>query len=265
MRPPRRRGRCGLTGTIRVEEGERPSPSAILTQTHVHAGHMDRTTAREQQIIEALVGAYRDACFPMAEPESGEIAWYRPDPRAIIPLDRFHVPDNLRRRVASGRFEITTDTAFGDVMRGCSTPRPGSEQTWIDDNLLDWYSLLHRAGYAHSIEAWRGSGSSRRLVGGLYGVHIGGLFAGESMFSRPDIGGTDASKVCLVHLVRHMRRRGFALLDVQFRNPHLEQFGVLEIPHRRYQELIDAAVDLSVTWLPFDPQGARDDASRRSS
>lgn len=214
----------------------------------------DPTTPDERHIVEALTQAYSEGCFPMGDPETGGVSWYRPDPRAIIPLDAFHVSSNLRRRVAARRFEITTDTAFDDVMRACAQPRPGCGDTWIDDTLLAWYTALHRADRAHSIEAWlpeRGGG--RRLVGGLYGVHIGGLFAGESMFSRPEAGGTDASKVCLVHLVRHMRRRGLILLDVQFTNPHLEQFGVVEISRARYREMLKEALAVDARWPPFEP------------
>lgn len=214
-------------------------------------------TDREQRIVDALTQAYSEACFPMADPRTREVGWYCPDPRAIIPLETFHVPDNLRRRVASGRFEITTDSAFEEVMRACAQPRAGRRDTWIDDNLLEWYSLLNRAGHAHSIEAWLDRDGRRELVGGLYGVHMGGLFAGESMFSRPELGGTDASKVCLVHLVRHMQRRGMTLLDVQFTNLHLEQFGVREIRHASYQKLLDAAIAVDAPWIPFDPERTR--------
>jgi leucyl/phenylalanyl-tRNA--protein transferase len=219
-------------------------------------------TVSEQRIVDALTQAYSEACFPMADPESGEVGWYRPDPRAIIPLDTFRVPDNLRRRVASGRFEITTDEAFGEVMRACAQPRPGREDTWIDDNLLGWYALLHRAGRAHSIEAWLERDGRRELVGGLYGVHIGGLFAGESMFSRPELGGTDASKVCLVHLVRHMQRRRLTLLDVQFTNTHLEQFGVREIRHTEYHKLLRSALAIDTLWVPFEPERTRVQCAR---
>lgn len=217
-----------------------------------------------------MIGAYRDGAFPMANPESGEIEWFRPDPRAVLPLDGFHLPDSLRQRVISsgstrstGRFVVTSDRAFSQVIRACAQPKPGREETWIDDRIIHAYEALHAAGHAHSIEVWVDEGSqiaddtSDRqliLVGGLYGVHVGGLFAGESMFSRPELGGTDASKVCLVHLVHHLRRRGFSLLDVQFVNPHLEQFGVTELAGDEYSSRLSLAVESQVAWEPFDPK-----------
>ena len=149
--------------------------------------------------------------------EDGEIGWFSPDPRGIIPLDTFHVPARLARIVRSGRFEIRVDTAFESVMRACAE-RP-DDGTWISEDIVQSYLALHRLGLAHSVEAWRRGA----LVGGLYGVHLGGAFFGESMFHRE----TDASKVALVALVDRMQRRGFALLDTQWVTPHLEQFGAI--------------------------------------
>ena len=230
---------------------------------------------QDRDFVESLVSAYRQGCFPMADPESGLIRWYRPDPRAIIPLDGFRVPDTLRRRVRSGRFTITTNYAFSNVIRACAVAAPGREETWIDAQLVTAYEALHRAGHAHSVEAWlennaaahrhegatagdesrhgAAAGKRMQLVGGLYGVQVGGLFAGESMFSRPERGGTDASKVCLVHLVHHLRRRGFAILDVQFPNPHLEQFGIVEISCEAYLASLTRAVESDISWTPFEP------------
>lgn len=210
-----------------------------------------------------MLDAYRAGAFPMADPQTGAIEWFRPDPRAILPLDGFHVPTSLRQRVTSRgprRFWVTSDRAFSRVIRACAKPRPDGEGTWIDDRIVHAYETLHDAGHAHSVEAWaigdeRGeeAGDDLVLVGGLYGVHVGGLFAGESMFSRPVLGGTDASKVCLVHLVHHLRRRGFALLDVQFVNPHLEQFGVVELACDDYLDRLARAVQTQTAWEPFDP------------
>jgi leucyl/phenylalanyl-tRNA--protein transferase len=171
-----------------------------------------------------LVRAYREGIFPMAL-ESGEIAWFSPDPRGIIPLDTFHVPARLARVIRRGTFTMRVDTAFERVMRACAE-RSDDEGTWIDDTIIESYLALHRLGLAHSVEAWIGS----ELAGGLYGVHLGGAFFGESMFHRV----TDASKVALVSLVDRLDRRGFVLLDTQWVTPHLEQFGAIEIPRDDY-------------------------------
>ncbi|MCC6659320.1 MAG: leucyl/phenylalanyl-tRNA--protein transferase [Phycisphaerales bacterium] len=204
------------------------------------------------QAVGSILAAYRAGYFPMAESARGDgpIHWLSPDPRAIIPLDGFHVPRSLRKRVRSSRFGITTDHAFEAVIRACAEPRPHERDTWIDERIVSAYTALHRAGHAHSIEAW----CEGRPVGGLYGVHIGGAFFAESKFSRPAEGGTDASKVCLVHLVQHLRRRGFMLLDVQMTNPHLEQFGVIEVPRTEYLAMLGAAVQRRAEWLPFGSQ-----------
>jgi leucyl/phenylalanyl-tRNA--protein transferase len=206
----------------------------------------------EPDVVESILGAYRLGYFPMAESarRPGSIHWLSPDPRAIIPLDAFHVPRSLAKRVRSARFEITSDRDFVGVIRGCAEPRTGERDTWIDDRIVSAYTALHHAGHAHSIEAW----FDGRLVGGLYGVRIGAAFFAESKFSRPDRGGTDASKVCLVHLVHHLRRRGFTLLDVQMSNPHLEQFGVIEVPRAEYLGRLTDAMARRGGWQPFDSQ-----------
>ena len=173
--------------------------------------------------------------------ERGVITWYDPHPRAILPLDAFHVPRRLARTVRKGIFTIRTDTAFTDVMRACATPAPGRESTWISEEMIEAYTALHRMGLAHSVEAWRDG----QLAGGLYGVAIRGLFAGESMFSRE----RDASKVALVHLVERLRRGGYVLLDSQFLgSPHLLQFGLIEIPRRTYKQLLAQALQVEATW-----------------
>jgi leucyl/phenylalanyl-tRNA--protein transferase len=170
-----------------------------------------------------LVRAYREGIFPMAV-EGGEIAWFSPDPRGVIPLDRFHTSSRLARVIRSRRFETTVDRDFEGVMRACAQ-RPG-EGTWISEEIVQSYLTLHRLGIAHSLEAWRAGG----LAGGLYGVHLGGAFFGESMFHRE----TDASKVALAALVDRLTRHGFQLLDVQWLTPHLAQFGAIEISRRQY-------------------------------
>ena len=213
-----------------------------------------------------MLGLYARGVFPMGEPGSHDLYLHDPDPRAIIPLDdRFHVPKSLAQRVRSGRFTIRTDTAFEHVVRECAKPRPTEGGgTWITEDVVRLYAALHRAGHAHSVEAWLAPPTDARagttgtdegglvLVGGLYGVHLHGLFAGESMFSSPAIGGTDASKVCLVHLVAHLRARGFTLLDTQFTTPHLRRFGATEVPRTRYRSLLRRAMEVRTAWEPFD-------------
>ena len=182
-----------------------------------------------------LLQAYAAGIFPMAESaEDPELFWVDPQRRGIIPLDDFHVPRRLRRTVRNGAFEIRCDTAFAAVMRGCAAATSERPQTWINDEIIQLYTALFRRGAAHSVEAWLDG----TLVGGLYGVHIGAVFFGESMFSRV----TDASKVALVHLVARLRRGGFMLLDTQFTTAHLERFGAVEIPRREYHARLKAAL-----------------------
>ena len=184
-----------------------------------------------------LVRAYREGIFPMAV-EGGEIAWFSPDPRGVIPLEGFHLPARLARVIRSGRFETVIDRDFEGVMRACAL-RPG-EGTWISEEIVQSYLTLHRLGIAHSVEVWR----EDRLVGGLYGVHLGGGFFGESMFHRE----TDASKVALAALVDRLTRRGFRLLDVQWLTPHLAQFGAVEIPRRQYLEKLRQALEVECAF-----------------
>lgn len=202
-----------------------------------------------------LLAAYSRGWFPMADPLTGAIEWHNPDPRAVFPLapaEAFHMPASLARVVRGGLFEIRCDTVFEEVMWACAAPRDQDDLTWIDKRIVDAYSALHRAGHAHSVEAWLDG----RLVGGLYGVHVGGAFMGESMFSRPEHAGSNASKVCLVHLVRWLRHRGFLLLDTQFRTDHLARFGCLEIPREDYLQLLARAVDLDRPWGEFSATAA---------
>ncbi len=228
-----------------------------------------------QAIVEALLDAYRRGYFPMAEehppwrPSGGaHIYWPSPDPRGILPLspaDGFHVPARLERRLRDGSFILRCDTAFDAVVRGCAQPRKESasadaEGTWIDPTIRHWFNLLHRAGFAHSIEAWRRDPTTgdERLVGGLYGLALGAAFFGESMFhtprsrrpdgSRDPFDGTDASKACLVTLVRHLDRLGFTLFDTQMVTPLVRRFGGREIPRRDYLHRLRAAVDAPEHW-----------------
>jgi leucyl/phenylalanyl-tRNA---protein transferase len=179
-----------------------------------------------------LVSAYASGWFPMAV-EPGEIRWYSPDPRGIIPLETFHAPRRLARLVRQHRFEIRIDTDFAAVIGACAERRD-EEGSWIDAEIFESYCALHQQGLAHSVETWQ----EGQLVGGLYGVALNGAFFGESMFHRV----TDASKVAMVALVERLRARGFALLDTQWVTDHLSQFGAIEIPRRRYLRLLDAAM-----------------------
>jgi leucyl/phenylalanyl-tRNA---protein transferase len=178
-----------------------------------------------------LLHAYSQGYFPMAM-DNGEIGWFSPDPRAIIPLEQeeFHIPRTLRVTLRKNPFEIRLNTAFAKVMEGCAK----REETWIDKTIQESYLLLHRLGHAHSVECWQ----NNQLVGGLYGVGLGGVFFGESMFHRV----TDASKVALVHLVERMRERGFLLLDTQWTTPHLMKFGAKEIPREEYLARLQTAL-----------------------
>jgi leucyl/phenylalanyl-tRNA--protein transferase len=180
---------------------------------------------------EFLLQGYRFGVFPMAM-EDDSIQWFSPDPRAILPLEDFHVPHALRRLVRKKVFETTIDNAFSAVIEACAQ----REDTWINLEIIESYTGLHELGCAHSVEAWK----EGRLAGGLYGVAVGGAFFGESMFHQI----TDASKIALVALVEHLRVRKFALLDTQWLTPHLQQFGGIEISRDHYLRLLRRAIEL---------------------
>lgn len=191
-----------------------------------------------------LLAAYSSGVFPMADPERGEIDWYEVEPRGVLPLDRLHVPRTLARLVRQGRFEIRIDSAVSEVIRACAGDRSPANRGWMNDALRGAYEELAALGHCHSVEAWLHG----RLVGGLYGVRLGGAFFGESMFARPDLGGSNASKVCLVHLVARLRAGGFKLLDTQMVTSHMEQFGAIEIPTRTYRALLKEALACAAQW-----------------
>lgn len=181
-----------------------------------------------------LLAAYCQGIFPMAVNAQGDIRWFSPDPRAIIPLDdRFHISHGLQRVLKKEKFRITFDADFASVIRSCAKAH-GS--TWISKEIIQGYSELHKLGFAHSVEAW----FDNKLAGGLYGVHIGGAFFGESMFHNI----TDASKVALVALVARLREKHFVLLDTQWTTPHLLQFGTYEIPKTEYMDILGKALAL---------------------
>jgi leucyl/phenylalanyl-tRNA--protein transferase len=197
-----------------------------------------------------LLRAYAAGIFPMAESaDDPEVFWVDPERRGILPLEAFHIPHKLRRTVRHGPFEVRCDSAFADVVRGCAEATPDRPETWINAEILQLYVELHARGRAHSVEAW----ADGELVGGLYGVVLGGAFFGESMFSRA----TDASKFALVHLVARLIEGGFLLLDTQFTTPHLERFGVIEIPRTEYQRRLSKALAAPAR---FQPGLAGDDA-----
>lgn len=194
---------------------------------------------------EILVRAYCSGIFPMSESrDDPDVFWVNPKRRGILPLDAFHVPRSLRKVVRRGIFDIRCDTNFRAVIEGCAQPRPGHPDTWINDSILEAYVELHEMGLAHSVEAW----ADGELAGGLYGVALGGAFCGESMFSTR----TDASKVALVHLVARLRLGGFQLLDTQFINEHLTQFGCVEISAHDYLDRLEDALGVEARF-PVDP------------
>ena len=190
---------------------------------------------------ELVLRAYRAGLFPMAETRRGNrLYWLDPEQRGVLPLTRFHLPRRLLRTVRSGLYTVTSDQSFPAVIAACASSAPGREDTWINPDIERLFSALHELGHAHSVEC-RLDGA---LVGGLYGVSLGGAFFGESMFSRA----RDASKVALVHLVARLRVGGYQLLDTQFTTSHLEQFGTEEVPRDDYKRLLAAAVDSPAHW-----------------
>ena len=183
-----------------------------------------------------VINAYAQGIFPMAD-HFGRIRWFAPDPRAILEHENLYISRSLRATLRKKVYEVNIDSAFESVMRHCAE----REDTWINESFISTYTHLHYAGLAHSVEAWQNGD----LVGGLYGVSLGGAFIGESMFSRV----TDASKVCLVALVEHLKARGFVLHDVQYWTPHLATLGVTEIPRKQYERRLRAALRLECSWV----------------
>lgn len=258
-----------------------------------------RQAPTDAQLIALLLDAYRRGLFPMADPgpdiddaRPRRVAFYAADPRGVLPLatsQGLHVPRSLEKTLRSGRFAFTTDRAFDAVVRACAAPRPpgaahpgpldhagvprddrpdldaDEPSTWIDATILRWYTLLHRAGHAHSLEAWRTDPISGQpvLVGGVYGVAIGAAFFGESMFCRPrprrpdgardPLDGTDASKASLLMLVRHLDALGFVLFDTQMVTPSVARLGALEIPQTEYLRRLHLAASGPDRWRPLAP------------
>lgn len=217
-------------------------------------------TARDDILLEitpqVLLKAYAVGIFPMAESaDDPGLYWIEPEARGIIPLGGFHLPQRLRRTVASGRFEIRVDNDFSAVIDACAGAAIERPKTWINARIRKLYGDLFDLGACHTVEAWRDG----RLVGGLYGVVLGAAFFGESMFTRE----RDASKVALVHLVARLKAGGFRLLDTQFTTPHLKQFGAVDIDRRVYQELLDEAIAAKADFYRL-PGGATSDVVLQS-
>ncbi|MEN6451250.1 MAG: leucyl/phenylalanyl-tRNA--protein transferase [Thermoguttaceae bacterium] len=190
---------------------------------------------------EWLLDAYRHGIFPWPISDfEAPVAWWSPDPRAVIEYDRFHVSRRLRRTCRSNKFEVTRDVDFRNVICGCSMAPGRVGRTWLTPEMIDAYTRLHELGFAHSVEVWH----EHELAGGVYGVSIGGLFSAESKFFRV----RDASKVALVHLVEHLRDRGFTLLDIQQLTPHTARLGAVAIPRAEYLARLAAAVEVRATF-----------------
>ncbi len=205
-----------------------------------------------------LLRAYAIGIFPMAESrDDPDLYWIDPEQRGILPLESFHVPGSLWKTLRRGRFEVTCDRAFTAVVEQCAAPAPGRRQTWINDTIFDLCRQLFVLGHAHSVETWLDG----RLVGGLYGISLGGAFFGESMFSRE----TDASKVALVHLVARLKAGGYGLLDTQFVTQHLSRFGALEIGRDEYRQQLNAAMTLPARFYCELPEGALEALTQSST
>lgn len=202
-----------------------------------------------------LLNCYRRGVFPMADSRQDmRLFLMDPDMRGVLPLDRFHVPSRLRKTIRKNPFRVTVDTAFNRVIEACAEPHPSRPATWINDAILNLYGALHREGHAHSVECWD---AEDRLVGGLYGVSLGGAFFGESMFSRA----TDASKIALVHLVARLKLGGYVLLDAQFHNPHLEQFGLEEIARDAFRSQLWEALRVEADFYSSGARGSTSDGA----
>jgi leucyl/phenylalanyl-tRNA--protein transferase len=186
---------------------------------------------------ERLLAAYRRGIFPWTV---DPITWWSPDPRGIIELDQLHISESLAKTIRRKKFEVTIDRCFQKVMEGCAAPARGRRETWISREFIEAYTRLHQGGHAHSVECW----CDGELAGGIYGVSVGGLFAGESMFHRV----SDASKVALVHLVAHLKKRGFVLFDIQTITPTTTRLGAIEISREEYLQRLDAAVKMDCAF-----------------
>ena len=186
-----------------------------------------------------VLDAYSKGLFPMAENRRDkQLYWIDPEVRGILPLDNFHIPRSLKKKIRNNPFEVRFDHNFAAVIRACAQQKPKRQETWINDEIIELYTKLFRMRHAHSVECWR----EEKLVGGLYGISMGGAFFGESMFSSEK----DSSKIALVHLVVRLNLAGFTLLDTQFITDHLKQFGAIEISRVEYRKILSGALNLDV-------------------
>jgi leucyl/phenylalanyl-tRNA--protein transferase len=209
--------------------------------------------SRETSVVditpEVLLKAYACGIFPMAESaEDPSLYWIEPERRGLIPLDTLHVPSRLARTVRSDRYTVLCNRDFDGIIDGCASAGPDRDRTWINDRIRRLYGALYARGHCHTVEAYEGD----TLVGGLYGVSLGGAFFGESMFHRA----RDASKVALVHLVARLRAGGFRLLDTQFVTEHLKTFGAVEVSRRQYHRLLEAALAVDADFAALPPDKA---------
>ena len=196
--------------------------------------------------IRDILNAYRRGLFPMAEDAGADsFFFYEPEKRGLLPINGFHIPKSLSKTIRQGKYDVSANRAFRDVISGCAAPTAYRPKTWINTPIKDIFNILHQANYAHSIEVWDKDGL---LVGGLYGLALGGVFFGESMFSRS----TDASKVALVHLMARLWKGGYILCDIQFLNTHLSQFGAYEIPQAHYIKLLEKALSVEGKFIKFN-------------
>lgn len=218
---------------ILTQELAFPSPSTATADGLVAVGG--------DLSVERLLLAYRSGIFPWPIFADDLMTWFSPDPRAILNLEELHVSRSLAKKIRRGDFQVRLNTAFSEVLEGCAATTNDRPSTWITEEIMRAYTRLHVAGHAHSVECWH----EGRLVGGLYGVAIGGFFAGESMFSFV----TDASKIALVQLVRHLRDRGYDLLDIQQGTRHLKSLGAREIPRSAYLDRLERALRLDCSFV----------------
>ena len=197
-----------------------------------------------------VLDAYSKGLFPMAENRRDkQLFWIDPEVRGILPLDNFHIPRSLKKKIRNNPFEVRFDHNFAAVIRACAQQKPKRRETWINDEIIELYTKLFCMRHAHSVECWQ----EEKLVGGLYGISIGGAFFGESMFSSE----RDSSKIALVHLVARLNLAGFTLLDTQFITDHLKQFGAIEISRLEYHKILSAALNLDVGFhleVSLDPE-----------
>jgi leucyl/phenylalanyl-tRNA--protein transferase len=211
-----------------------------------HARMSSRDSVSSEITPDVLLRAYACGIFPMAETaDDPSIFWVDPEWRGVIPLEGFRVSSRLARTVKSDTFRVTVDTAFKQTIAGCAEPQAGREDTWINRRIRDLYVALHTAGHCHSVEVW----DNDDLVGGLYGVTLGGAYFGESMFHRA----RDASKVALVHLIARLVAGGFVLLDTQYVTDHLRTFGAMEVPRERYRTMLDEALRVDADFFALPP------------